>query len=225
VIRDPFESLPGSPHDFFSPHTPGRGEGGDSCQSPFLSPSLSPTRAEDSPPTPGRTVTQVNWVGQSVAELESNDPDMAAFVAAFDKGAARAHIAPSNQEYTTQGVRGMIVQSKGIKKTFPCLWLPVSVCVASHFHSLLSASPSFNHKDSNVQTVTFPPGPEVGLMACSLKSGGLSLVNQRRKGVQAGSVCQLSPSLVDPPVNSSTVPAPFVINFERAAHPGKWLLA
>jgi len=47
VVRDLFESLPGSPNDLFSPPTPGRGEGGDSCQSPFLSPSLSPTQAED----------------------------------------------------------------------------------------------------------------------------------------------------------------------------------
>ena len=101
VVRDPFESLPGSPNDLFSPPTSGRGEGGDSCQSPFLSPSLSPTQAEDSPPTSGRTVTQVNWVAQSVAELEVNDPEMAVFVVEFDKGKARAHIAPFNQEYMT----------------------------------------------------------------------------------------------------------------------------
>jgi len=66
-----------------------------------LSPSLSPTQAEDSPPTPGSTVTQVNWVAQSVAELEVNDPEMAVFVVEFDKGKARAHIAPFNQEYMT----------------------------------------------------------------------------------------------------------------------------
>ena len=47
VVRDPFESLPGSPNDLFSALTPGRGEWGDSCQGPFLSPSLSPTQAED----------------------------------------------------------------------------------------------------------------------------------------------------------------------------------
>jgi len=175
VVRDLFESLPGSTNDLFSPPTPGRGEGGDTCQSPFLSTSLLPTQAEDSPPTLGRTVTQVNWVAQSVAELEANDPEMVAFVADFDKGAARAHIA---QGYTTQGVGGVSVQSKGIKKTFPCLWLPVSVCVASRVHLLLSACPLFNCIYSSVQTVTFPPGPEVGPMVCSLISEGLSLVNQ-----------------------------------------------
>jgi len=183
VVRDLFESLPGSPNDLFSPPTPDSGEGGDTCPSPFLSPSLSPTQAEDSPPTPGRTVTQVNWVAQSVAELEVNDPEMAAFVVEFDKGAAQAHIAPFKQGHTTQGVGGVSVQSKGIKKTFPCLWLPVSVCVASRVHSLLSACPAFNRIDSRVQTVTFPPGPEVAPTVCVLTSRGLSLVNQRRKGV------------------------------------------
>ena len=32
VVRDPFESLPGSSNDLFSPLTPGRGEGGDPIQ-------------------------------------------------------------------------------------------------------------------------------------------------------------------------------------------------
>ena len=142
----------------------------------------------------------------------------------FDKGKARAHITPSNQRYTTQGVGGVSVQSKGIQKSFPCLWLPVSVCVASRIHSLLSVCHSFNCIDNAVPTVTFPPGPAVGPMVCSLTSEGLSFVNQRRKGVQAGSVCKLS-QRIDPPVNLSTVLAPFVINFERAVHPGKRLRA
>ena len=136
MVRDPLESFPGSPKDLFSPPTPGRGEGGDSCQILFLSPSLSPTQVEESPPTPGRTVTQVDWVVQSVAELEANDPEMAAFVAECDEREARAPTAPPNQGDTTQGVRGVSVQSKGIKKTFPCLWLPVSLCHSSCQHVL-----------------------------------------------------------------------------------------
>jgi len=111
---------------------------------------------------------------------------------------AWAPTTPPHQGDTTQGVEGVSIQSKGIKKTFPCLWLPVSVCVASRVHSLLSACPSFNRIDSRVQTATFPPGPEVAPMVCALTSGGLSLVNQRRQGVQAGSVCQLSPPLNRP---------------------------
>ena len=107
VVRDPLESFPGSPKDLFSPPTPGRGEGGDSCQILFLSPSLSPTQVEESPPTPGRTVTQVDWVVQSVAELEANDPEMAAFVAECDEREARAPTAPPNQGDTTQGVGGV----------------------------------------------------------------------------------------------------------------------
>jgi len=35
VVRDLFESLPGSPNNLFSPPTPGRGEEGDTCQSQF----------------------------------------------------------------------------------------------------------------------------------------------------------------------------------------------
>jgi len=143
-------------------------------------------------------VTQVNWVAQSAAELEVNDPEMAAFVVEFDKGKARVHIVPSNQGYLTQGVGGVSVQSQGIKKSFPCVWLPESVCVASRIHSLLSACPSFNRIHNTVPTVTFPPDPAVGPMVCSLTLVGLSLVNQRRKGVQAGSVCQLSPPLERP---------------------------
>jgi len=81
----------------FSPPTPGRGEGGETGQSPFLSPSLSPTQVEDSPPTPGRTVMQVDWVAQTVDELKVNDPAMAAFVAECeerDERYARAPTAP-----------------------------------------------------------------------------------------------------------------------------------
>jgi len=58
--------------------------------------------------------------------------------------------------------------------------------------------PSFNRIDTTVPTVTFPPDPAVGPMVCSLTSEGLSLVNQRQKGKQAGSVCQLSPPLDRP---------------------------
>jgi len=89
-------------------------------------------------------------------------------------------------------------QSKGIKKSFPCLWLRVSVCVASRVHSLLSTCPLSTRIDSSVQTVTVAPGTEANPMVCSLTSGGLSLVNHRRKGVQTGSVCQLSPPLDRP---------------------------
>jgi len=42
VVQDPVESFRGSPNDLSSPPTTGGGQGGDSCQSPFLSPSLSP---------------------------------------------------------------------------------------------------------------------------------------------------------------------------------------
>ena len=119
-------------------------------------------------------------------------------MAECDEREARAPTAPLNRGDTTQGVGGVSVQSKGIKKTFPCVWLPVSVCVASRVHSLLSACPSFTRIDSSVQTVTVPPGTEVDPMVCSLTSGGLSLVNHKRKGVQAGSVCQLSPPLDRP---------------------------
>ena len=74
----------------------------------------------------------------------------------------------------------------------------MSLCVASRVHSLLSACPAFNRIDSRVQPVMSPPGPEVAPMVCTWTSGGLSLVNQRRKEVQAGSVCQLSPPLNRP---------------------------
>jgi len=113
---------------------------------------------------------QVDWVAQSVAELEANDPAMAAFVAECEEREARAPTAPPHQGDTTQGVESVSIQSKGIKKTFPCLWLPVSVCVASRVHSLLSACPSFNRIDSRVQPVTFPPGPEVAPTVCALTS-------------------------------------------------------
>jgi len=61
-------------------------------------------------------------------------------------------------------------------------------------------------------------------MVCTWTSGGLSLVNQRRKGVQAGSVCQLSPPVNRPACEFIHCHAPFVINFERVVHPGKRLL-
>ena len=75
VVWDPCESLSGLFKDVFSPPTPGRGVGGDPAQSPCLSPSLSPTQVEDSPPTPGRKVTEVNWVAQTVDELQAKDPE------------------------------------------------------------------------------------------------------------------------------------------------------
>jgi len=160
VVQDTVESFPGSPIDLFSPPTPGRGQGGGSCQSLFLSPSLSLTDEGDSPPTPGRLVSQVDWVARSVAEVQANDPEMVAFVAECDEREARAPTAPANQGDTTQGVGGVSVQPKGIKEIFPCLWLPVSVGVASRVHSLLSACPSFTRIDSSVQTVSVPPGTE-----------------------------------------------------------------
>jgi len=153
VVWDPCESLPGSPNDVFSPPTPGRGVGGDPAQSPCLSPSLSPTQVEDSPPTPGRTVTEVNWVAQTVHELQANDPDMAAFVVECDerdKRYTQAPHAPPHQGDVTQRDKRVSIQSKGIKNTFPCLWLPVSFCVASRVHSLLSACPAPNNIDSSV---------------------------------------------------------------------------
>jgi len=162
VVWDVCERLPGSPNDLFSPPTPGRGEGGDTGPSPFLSPSLSSTEVEDSHPTPGRTVTQVDWVAQTVDELQVNDPDMAAFVAecdARDERYARAPPAPPHQGDGTKKNESVSIQSQGIKKTFPCLWLPVSLCVASRVHSLLSTCPAFNRIDGRVQPVTFPPGP------------------------------------------------------------------
>jgi len=114
------------------------------------------------------------------------------------------HLALGNEDGGVQLVyegslnEGVSIQSKGIKKTFPCLWLPVSLCVAFRVHLLLSACPAFDRIDSRVQAVTFPPGPQVAPMVCTLTSWGLSLVNQRRKEVQAGSVCQLSPPLNRP---------------------------
>jgi len=124
VVQDPLER----PNDLFSPPTPGRGEGGNSCQSPFLSPSLSPTQPTESTPKPARTVTQVDWVAQSVAELETNDPEMAAFVTECDEREARAPTAPPNQGDTTQGVVVVSVQSKGIKKK-NFLFVVTCVCV------------------------------------------------------------------------------------------------
>jgi len=121
VLWDLFESAPGSTNNLFSPLMPGRGAGGDTKQSPFLSPSLLPTQGHDSPPTPGRTVTQVDWVAQTVAELEVSDPAMAAFVAECDARDARAPTAPPHQGHVTPRDESVSIQSKGIKKTFPCL--------------------------------------------------------------------------------------------------------
>jgi len=122
----------------------------------------------------------VDWVAQIVAELEVIDPAMTAFVAECDAREARAPTAPPHQGHMTPRDESVSIQSKGIKKTFPCLWLPVSLCVASRVHSLLSSC-----------TV-------VPLMDCTLPSKGLSLVDQRRKEVRAGSVCQLCPPLNRP---------------------------
>ena len=60
---------------------------------------------EDSPPTPGRTVTQVDWVAQTVDELQASDPDMAAFVAECDERDehyVQAPHAPPHQGDVTQ---------------------------------------------------------------------------------------------------------------------------
>jgi len=140
VVWDLFESAPGSTNNLFSPPTPGRGAGGDTEQSPFLSPSLSPTQGHDSPPTPGRTVTQVDRVAQTVAELEVSDPVMAAFVAECDARDARAPTAPPHQGYMTPRDERVSIQSKGIKKTFPRLWLPVSLCGVSRPFAPVSVS-------------------------------------------------------------------------------------
>jgi len=94
-------------------------------------------------------------------------------VAECDARDARAPTAPPHQGQMTPRDESASIQSKGIKKTFFCLWLPVSLCVASRVHSLLSAC------------TAVPP------MDCTLPLEGLSLVNQRRKEVRAGSVCQL----------------------------------
>jgi len=80
VVEDPVEVSPGSPDGPSSPPTPGVGQGGDSCQGAFLSPPLSPAHEGDSSPTPGRPVTQVDWVARSVAD-QASDPEMAVFVA------------------------------------------------------------------------------------------------------------------------------------------------
>jgi len=157
-----------------------------------------PAQEGDSPPTPGRPVTQVDWIARSVAELQAIDPEMAAFVTECDEREARAPTGPANQGVTTQRDGGLSTQPKGIKKSFSCLWLPVSVCVASRVHSLLSACPQSSRIDSIVQPVTVAPGTEANPMVYSLSSGGLSLVNHRRKGVRAGSVYQLSPPLDRP---------------------------
>jgi len=114
VVWDLFECAPGSTNILFSPPMPGRGAGGDTKQSPFLSLSLSPMQEHDSPPTPGRTVTQVDWVAQNVAELEVSDPAMAAFVAECDARDARAPTAPPHQGHMTPRDESKRIQSKGI---------------------------------------------------------------------------------------------------------------
>jgi len=106
------------------------------------------SEVEDSPPTPGRTVTQGDWVPQTVSEFQTNDPDMAVFVVECDerdKRCAQAPHALPHQGDVTQRDKRVSIQSKGIKKTSPCLWLPVSFCVASRVHSLLSACPASNN--------------------------------------------------------------------------------
>ena len=141
-------------------------------------------------------------MAQTVHELQANDPDMAAFVVECDerdKRYTQAPHAPPHQGDVTQRDKRVSIQSKGIKNTFPCLWLPVSFCVASRVHSLLSACPAPNNIDSSVQPVTIPTGPEIHPMVGTGTSEGFCLVNQRRKKALAGSVCQLSP-----PVNRPT---------------------
>ena len=65
--RAPAEGVPtdGSPKPSdgrSSPATPGGGTGGEFCQSPFLSPPLTPAHEDESPPTPGRSATQIDLV-------------------------------------------------------------------------------------------------------------------------------------------------------------------
>jgi len=179
VVQDPVESFPGSSNNLSLQPTPGGGQGGDSCERPFLSPSLSPAYEGDSPRTPEHPVTQVDWVALSVVELEASDPEMAVFVAECDEREAQVPTAPANQGQTTRGAGGGTTQSKGIKKTFACLWLPVYVCVPSRVHSLLSGCPPYTRINGSVQTVTVVPSTETNPMVCSLTLGGLSLVNHR----------------------------------------------
>ena len=204
AVEDPVDGSSGSPDGQSLPSTPECGQGGDYHQSPFLSPPLSPAHEDDSPPTPGRSVTQVDWVSRSVTELQAIDPEMAAFVTECDERDAREVCAtssitgPANQGVTTPWAGGLSAQSEGIKKSFPCFWLPVSVCVASRVYLLLSTCPQSSRIDSIVPSVTVALGTETSPIVCSLTSGGLSLVNYRRKGVRAGSVGQLSPPLDKP---------------------------
>jgi len=173
--------------------------------------------------------TQVDWVARSVAELQAIDPEIAAFVTECDERDARevcvasSPTGPANQGVTMPGAGGLSTQSKGIKKSFPCFWLPVSVCVASRVHSLLSACPQSSRIDSIVQPVTVAPGTEASPIICFLTSGGLSLVNHRRKGVRAGSVCQLSPPLDRPTCEFMHCPCSVYDQFR--AGPTSWKTA
>jgi len=109
-------------------------------------------------------------------------------VAECDARDAWAPTAPPHQGHMTPRDESVSIQSQGIKKTFSCLWLPVSLCVSSRVHSLLSACTA------------------VPLLDCTLPSVGLSLVNQRRKEVRAGSVCQLCSPLNRPACESIHCP-------------------
>ena len=154
---------------------------------------------------------------------------MAAFVTECDERDARevcvasSPTGPAKQGVTTPGARGLSTPAKGINKSFPCFWIPVSVCVASRVHSLLSACPQSSRIDSIVQPVTVAPGTEANPMVCSLTSGGLSLVNHKRKGVRAWSVCQLSP-----PLDRSTcefIHCPFSVCDQFKSGPTSWKTA
>jgi len=85
---------------------------------------------------------------------------------------------PANQGVMTPWAGDLSIQS-GIETSFPCLWLPVSLCVASRVHSLLSACPQSFSIDSVVPSVTVAPGTETCPMVRSLTPGGLFLVNYR----------------------------------------------
>jgi len=86
-------------------------------------------------------------VARSVAELQATNPEMADFVAECDEHdaqeacAASSTAGPANQGVMTPWAQSLSTQAEGIKKSFPCqcLWLPVSVYVASCVRSLLSA--------------------------------------------------------------------------------------
>jgi len=157
----------------------------------------------DTPPTPGGPESEENTT--IIVTLETARVDLAAPPTPGDASLElRAPTPPTPGTPVVWDLCGRLPGS-------------VSLCVASRVHSLLSACPAFNRIDSRVQPVTFPPGPEVAPMVCTVTSGGLSLVNQRRKEVQAGSVCQLNPTLNQPTCEFIHCPCSVCDQF-RAVH-------